>query len=464
MVLLYKKKQNTKEEATYMSSIPQISLFEFMKFEDLNELQELKLILENLPDEELMRKLEDKRKNGRDDYPVRAMWNSVIAGVIYRHESIEKLIAELGRNGQLRYVCGFRKYEKYKDEFGRVKTRPKIPNSWNYSRFLANLMGEQELINKMFETSVSEIVKLLPGFGKSLAIDGKAIDSYANRPNKNEKVDGRRDLDADTGIKKYKGINDDGTKWEKVKSWFGYELHLIVDAEYELPVAFEVTKASASEVKEGKKLIEKVGKAHPEIMDRCEYFLGDRGYDDTETIEMLWDEYKVKPVIDMRNMWEDKNEVRMFENRNNIVGYDNFGCIYCYDPVMGEKHLMGFGGFEKEREALKYICPCKSNCIKCKGCSKCPYYNKAIRIKLEEDRRRFTPVARTSYKWERIYKLRTSIERVNSRIDNVYGFERHFIRGIKKMKLRCSLALIVMLVKEIAILRQWEKRRRKQAV
>jgi hypothetical protein len=61
-----------------MSSIPQISLFEFMKFEDLNELQELKLILENLPDEELMRMLEDKRKNGRDDYPVRAMWNSAI--------------------------------------------------------------------------------------------------------------------------------------------------------------------------------------------------------------------------------------------------------------------------------------------------------------------------------------------------------------------------------------------------
>lgn len=60
-------------------------------------------------------------------------------------------------------------------------------------------MGELELINEMFETSVSEIVKLLPGFGKSLAIDGKAIDSYANRPNKNEKVDGRRDLDADTG-------------------------------------------------------------------------------------------------------------------------------------------------------------------------------------------------------------------------------------------------------------------------
>ena len=129
-----------------------------------------------------------------------------------------------------------------RQEFGNKVTRPKIPNSWNYSRFLSNLMEEQELINEMFETAVSEIAKLLPDFGKTLAIDGKAINSYARRPNKNRKEDGRRDLDADTGIKQYKGINDDGTKWEKIKSWFGYELHLIIDAEYELPVAFEVTR------------------------------------------------------------------------------------------------------------------------------------------------------------------------------------------------------------------------------
>ena len=29
--------------------------------------------------------------------------------------------------------------------------------------------------------------------------------------------------------------------YEKTMSWFGYKLHLIVDANYELPVAFRVT-------------------------------------------------------------------------------------------------------------------------------------------------------------------------------------------------------------------------------
>ena len=45
-------------------------------------------------------------------------------------------------------------------------------------------------------------------------------------------------------------------------------------------------------------------------------------------------------------------------------------------------------------------------------------------------------LARSSYAWKREYKKRTSVERVNSRLDVSFGFERHFIRGLKKMKLK----------------------------
>ena len=47
---------------------------------------------------------------------------------------------------------------------------------------------------------------------------------------------------------------------------------------------------------------------------------------------------------------------------------------------------------------------------------------------MEEDRRVFTPLARSSYKWEREYDRRTAVERVNSRIDVVFGFENHYGR------------------------------------
>jgi hypothetical protein len=48
-----------------------------------------------------------ERYKGRDDYPVRAMWNSLLAGIVFQHESVEKLRRELARNGQLREICGF---------------------------------------------------------------------------------------------------------------------------------------------------------------------------------------------------------------------------------------------------------------------------------------------------------------------------------------------------------------------
>jgi hypothetical protein len=61
------------------------------------------------------------------------------------------------------------------------------------------------------------------------------------------------------------------------------------------------------------------------------------------------------------------------------------------------------------------------------------------------DRRIFTPLARASYAWKRLYKKRTGVERVNRRLDVSFGFERPFIRGLGKRRRRMGLALGVML-------------------
>jgi hypothetical protein len=59
------------------------------------------------PNQELMMNMEEHRGNGRDDYPIRAMWNSVIAGTVFGHETIESLRRELKRNPCLLEMCGF---------------------------------------------------------------------------------------------------------------------------------------------------------------------------------------------------------------------------------------------------------------------------------------------------------------------------------------------------------------------
>jgi IS5 family transposase len=411
-----------------MAIIPQPRLFGWEDLEGLGDLERLRLVLENMPDEALMRHLERERGWGRDDYPIRAMWNSILAGVVYQHPSIESLRRELSRNGQLRDMCGFK--------------GDKVPPSWAYSRFLTNLFKHRELVDEIFENLVEQCYRLLPDFGRNLALDGKPLDSHARRKKAGLAPDGRRDLDADVGAKIYRGERADGTTWEKIKYWFGYKLHLIVDADYELPVAFKVTPASHSEVKQAHALINELRVNKPEILNRCETFTGDRGYDDSKLIITLWDDYGIRPVIDIRNLWQDDEPTRSLTGRDNIV-YDYRGTVYCCCPQEFKLREMAYAGIEKKRGTLKYRCPAKHYGIECKGQQSCPVKS-SIRVPLSEDRRIFTPLPRSSYRWKDLYKKRTAVERVNSRLDVSFGFEHHFIRGLRKMHFRCSLALCVM--------------------
>jgi hypothetical protein len=436
-----------------MAIIAQKKIFGWEEIEELGDLQRLQLVVRYMPDEELMRVLEEERDRGRDEYPIRAVWNSIVAGVVYEHVSVESLRRELLRNGQLRQMCGF--------EVERGGGA--VPPSWVYSRFLRKLMNYQEEIEKIFDDLVEMLAGELEDFGKYLAVDGKWIRTHARGRKKAKgeegEPDGRRDGDADWGVKSYRGVKEDGTLWEKVKSVFGYKLHLVADATYELPVSFRVTAASVSESPTAREMFTQLKADHPELVERCTCGIADRGYDDVKLIGELWDEYRIKAVIDIRNMWKDGEETKGVGGAgawNVVYSYD--GKVFCENPNGEGRREMAFGGFEKGREALKYRCPAQWYGYECNGERWCGVRG-AVRIRLAEDRRVFTPLARSSYRWGRIYRKRTAVERVNSRLDVSFGFERHYIRGLPKMRLRCTLAVCVMLT--MALGRIKEKQRDK---
>jgi hypothetical protein len=91
----------------------------------------------------------------------------------------------------------------------------------------------------MFDTMVERVTQLLPDYGVSLALDGKALPSYArgkSEQSADEKhPDRRRDTDGEWGVHEYSGTHEDGTKWQTVKKWFGYAIHLLVDSRYVAP-------------------------------------------------------------------------------------------------------------------------------------------------------------------------------------------------------------------------------------
>jgi hypothetical protein len=409
-------------------------LFKWQDVEAKSDLERLRLVLDYIPDEALMKKLEGHRNKGRDDYPIRPLWNSILAGIVYQHESVESLRRELLRNGELRQGCGFDPH----------KGSAAVPPSYVYTRFLRLLMGFKFEIEAMFDALVDMLKGLLPELGVSVAVDSKGVSS-AGRPTKETQQDGRRDTDADWGKKAYRGQREDGSLWEKVVKWFGYKIHLIVDSSYEMPIGYRITRASESDTKQLLPMVQDVKQKHPQIYKDMERLAADKGYDSEENCRDLYDKHGIKPVIDIRGMWRDK-ETRLIDARraDNLV-YDEGGGVYCLCPATLEQRAMAYGGFEKDRMALKYVCPKRAYGVRCQGSDQCAHAMKSERISLELDRRIFTPIARSSYAWEREYKKRTAVERVNSRFDVSFGFEKHFIRGQKKMELRVGLALCVML-------------------
>ena len=126
------------------------------------------------------------------------------------------------------------------------------------------------------------------------------------------------------------------------------------------------------------------------------------------------------------------------------------------DPGGGAAKVveLAFQGFEADRGTLKYRCPAAAYDLTCRGRAICHRqagckageYGRVVRIDLDKvDRRIFTPTPHGSPSWRRCYKRRAALERINARLDNDFGFERHYIRGHAAMKTRVGLALAIMM-------------------
>lgn len=118
-----------------MARISQPWLFTWKEIDEASDLDRLRLVLDALPDEELVSLLEQRRGRGRDDYPIRPMWNAVIAGVVFQHSTAAALIRELWRNGELRQLCGF-------NPFGGMAS---APSDDAMERFLKLVVEHREI-------------------------------------------------------------------------------------------------------------------------------------------------------------------------------------------------------------------------------------------------------------------------------------------------------------------------------
>ena len=469
----------------------------------MGDLQRLEWVVRHLPDQPVIDALKARRGRGRDEYPVEAMWRALMAGVVFQHDSIASLLRELRRNPALLEWCGFAALPRQGRTVRTLQRDPQtgqarvvslsapvfdnVPDGCNFSRFLGSVARLEEkhgLVSGMLEVLRVRLMEVLPDFGRHLGYDGKAIDSHSTGQT-SRKTGRTSDPDADWGKHETRGVDaKTGKAWVKVKSWFGYELHWIADSAYEIPVWFDVTKASASECKRLSKAVDELFGKAPELAERCADFSADKGLDSGPLKAKLWDRYRIRPLIDTRAMWREEKAMPDYDpskpilrsldpDRVDTILYSEKGEVLCRDPATKEQRSMAFQGFESDRGALKYRCPAAAYGFRCQGRAQCyrgagvqdSAYGRVVRIALEDqDRRIFTPTPWGSPSWRRGYKRRTALERINSRVDSSFGFENHFIRGQAKMKARVGLALCVMMALALGAALEGHPRRMRSLV
>ena len=438
-------------------------LFAWEKLPDSPDLISLRFLLESLPDAPLLAALCAHRGKGRNDYPMHVLWRVHLSRYLLRHASMEACLADFGRNPALRRVVG-------------IEDAQGVPLAWNMSRFLETL-GQPEhlaIMQEMFRNMTRRLGEAVGDLGQNLAGDSAALSARKSIPaapaaskpgepvldlpgGKGRTVSlpvlGASDAGVNPqlpqpagGRKEYK---DESGKVVKSYEWFGYKFHLLVDIKHEVVVAWHVTSAAGEGSGDSSViplLLEEAQKVLPE--GRIKTLAYDKAADDQKTHEALA-EQEIKPLIQIREMWKGEQE-RMLpghDGNSNIV-HDQAGTLFCYDKesAIPVKHKMSYVGYEKDRGTLKYRCPARHEGFECpsdKRCNGDGSYGKTVRVDCDIDLRRFPPIPRATIAFERLYKGRTAVERINARLKVYWGADDGNVTGAARFHAHMATILLV---------------------
>jgi hypothetical protein len=407
-------------------------LFAWDCLEDSPSLKTLRQLLASIPDGKLLESLRVARGKGRDDYPVHRLWGVLVLRIALRHSTTEACLAELRRNEALRRLIG-------------IESEDQVPQAWNMSRFEDTLGREphRTLLQQVFATMIQLLGQTVPDLGRDTAGDATALNARrkAGKAAQQEEKEGLPQ--ASGGRKEY---TDDQGLVTRVVEWFGFKLHLLVDVKHEVSLAYEITDTKAGD---GETLPTVLAQAQANLpAGRIKTLAYDKAADTQEVHRVLSGE-GIKPVIQNRALWKDEHE-RMLPGHdgNSNVVYDEAGSVYCYDRVSQPmvRHPMAYIGYEPQRETLKYRCPAKHErwpCPMSQVCNAGKSYGMTVRVQREIDLRRFPALPRGTKKFERMYRGRTAVERVNGRLKVFWGVDDGNLRGSRRFFANVGAVMVV---------------------
>ena len=355
-----------------------------------------------------MERLQSYRPTGRPGWPLRALWYAYIASFHLDLDSTNALIRRLEDDPGLRAVCGF-------DD--------QLPGRRTFNRFILRLTDHPDLVARCIQGMTTTFQDLLPGFGDVVSIDATAVRSHSNADRKSKVTGLPSDPEARWGRKhSVKSKEKDSIEW-----FYGFKIHMIADALYDLPISFKVTAGNRNDSPELRAVMDQAFAEYDWFQPRTA--LADRGYDAAKNFEYLWLDHHIDPIIHIRQP---------------VAADGLYDGIYNADslPLCLGNAPMEYVGQDGEGQ---HVFRCQSE-----GCHLKEGLRAGIRhcdTVFAEDPADHLRVLggytrRGSREWKARYGRRWSIERVFKTLKESCRLEEHHIRGLKNITLHALMSVL----------------------
>lgn len=344
---------------------------------------------------------------GRPGHSTDSLLKAILASFYLHQGNTAATVRRLRVDPLLAVTCGFDPRD--------------IPSRSTLSRFQKKLGKHHDLVLQCTVPIGGEFKAAFPGFGKNVAVDSTPVPSYSN-PDKRIVSDPEAGWIAKGGA-------------EKHKTWvFGYRLHLVIDADYEIPISCMLSLAKIQDSQAMLPLLRQAGNLLPWF--NPEAVIADKGYDSGDNYEGIAKEFDASPIIPL--------SARSSGPAHEITGSSAAPCCSKGFPLI-------YRSWDKKK-GVQYACPARAGRVVCPIAHDCSL--KVVWVRPVHDYRRFGHrIKRRTQEYKRLYRKRGAIERVNARLKDHRRLESHCFRGFDSIEIHATLSVLVMQAMALAKVR-----------
>jgi transposase len=331
----------------------------------------------------MIRQLDALRWTGRAGYGARAMVGMALVKSLYCIPVWTRVVALVKDHAALRDVIGA------------------TPSEWACYRFTKKMRAHPEALADCLDAFVERLREELPGYGETLAIDGSDLPAYANGQKYVSRGGALRkkfsDEDASWGHRSSIGTRSGG-------GFYGHKVHAAVCANTDLPVAWTVRTAKASELPEVPVLLD-IAKGRGIVPTVAAL---DKGYDAQGVYAELVGR-RIRPVIALK---------------------DESAKIGKQRPPECQHGTWTFAGADDKRQATQWRCPTRE-------CAPKSLWRPYSRL--------HPPIPHGTARHKALYRKRTGVEREFGRLKNEWGALPLRVRGLARVRLHVDLTMLACL-------------------